>query len=279
MNESATAVEEVVDSKPSQPIAVKQLREFDARLLQQVPNLSKEQMQHLIEHPEELRARLHRYGLASMAQVRPQEAWGGNVRHGDRLSWENFYAELFNVKPDFSRIYLPNTVIYTYTTPIFVAPKLELKNILHAIHKLGVTYDDRAEIHHGVTDLRPDENYIASFSPVVLEEGAYYPSTDESSRAKQMTLREYLLWTAYCLHTRRGINFRQLDLHSEKIACSGALSFNFFSTRLNYFEESKFPSLSIDMDDNSKFTLYFRLGYNSGAAARRVKLWKSLPQI
>lgn len=261
MTESAT---EVVKIAPK-PIEVKQLREFDARLLQKVPDISKEAMQHLIEHPEELEARLCYYGLESTKSECPQNWIGYNLR-----SWNDFYAQIFNVAPDFSRVYLPKTHVFTYTTPIFVASKLELKAILDAFERCGICLEDFASTNLGVKELRSEENYVASFSETVYEKSPHYRSGDEHYCSQRMSLREYFLWILYCLYRQEKVRLIPIDDVGVKLICLGSM----------LSDSEAAPSVHLyQHSSNYKIDIHATWRYSPAGSTRRVKLWKSLPQI
>ncbi len=288
----------------TEPIGPKQLREFDAKLLQQLPDLSKEQMQHLIEHPEELRARLERHGFAWIEQVGAVFLMR-DCHSGTSTQWPEFYAQEFEVDPDFSRIRLPDISVYTYVTPIYVAQRLSIESILDAIKNRGVkiTFWDPYSIgkHAGaeavkqlcaVTDAgRPEGNYIASFSTQIFE-GAPRAIRDEGRyRGSCMTLREHLLWIARCLYCRdtlcggRKIESAIRDLES----CLGVFLLH---GSTNSLENSlgKSPRVNFSKNKDGNFELDFSKGQLRECRVgdwrdeytpliRRVKLWRSLPQI
>ncbi len=275
MTESAAKVVNV----PESPIPPRQLREFDSRLLQQLPDLTKEEMQHLIEHPEEMRARLGSYGLKNIDRLSPINFVFNEER--SRFSWKSFYADVFGVAPDFSRLYFPDTQICTYTTPVFVAPKLELRKIIAALEQFGVeTRGGEQFCTPNTKDLRPEENYVASLSSTIIEDCPMQKKPSEEYCSRRTTLREYLLWTLHWFYCKKwkgqseAHDFDRLlspQTYNMYIGCYG--------TRGGSSEQlSPFAHL---FHSEGKLCIEF---LQSGVCARhggvhQVKLWKSLPQM
>ena len=264
----------------------KQLREFDARLVQQLPDeLTKEEMQHLIEHPEELRARLHYFGLKDIDNVGPSHfAHSESINH---FSWVSMYADVFVVSADFSRIHLPPSIIYTYTTPVFVAPKLELHLIFEALEKFGVSFRNREIIDSGLRDIgRPSENYISSFSLTVIEDIPRVVRDLERYCSVRMTLREYLLWILHSLYLQKNGFPTRSDLNSIE-EHKGSLKFFFGSVLSSPSGES--PTVKVQYENDGTIIMTFSTHklcdpnadyYSSrNPGVRRVKLFKSLPQL
>lgn len=290
---SVVAVETKQENTASEPIAPKQLREFDARVVQQLPDLSKEEMQHLIEHPDELRARLAHYGVAKIKSGFPR-SFLENYKNPHRLdSWADFYAEEFGVDPDFSRIRLPDMRVFTYTTPVRVATRLPIAGILTAIAKHEVDVEFRNSLTglssqdpiRECVDMRPDsENYLASFSMVVREDIPRLLKDMQRCRGTCMTLREYLLWLAYSLYLRD--TPRSYAAHATE--CLNSCHGNFSMLGSMYGDEPELaPNVAFGKHGNGRYVLSMSRGIpqraydrcNLDFLVRRVKIWKSLPQI
>ncbi|MDO8521481.1 MAG: hypothetical protein Q7S52_05175 [bacterium] len=286
------------ETKVSETARPEQVREFDAKLLQQLPDLSKEQMQHLMDHREELQARLSYYGLKEMEAVYPRAFCDqlGSISS----SWKDFYADVFGVVPDFSRVRLTDSQVYTYTTPVFVATRLDLQEIFRAIERFGVEcsfpfnsvnpWNGHHEPSRGLYDIgRSEENYIASFSSTIIE-GVPKSVKDETHyRAGRMSLREYLLWILQSLYRKEKGRSGYSDLDTlDRISGFPELMQFFFGTMPYGSKEVPFVELRKDYY-GKKVTMTFesRTMENSWQVAndgrhrgvRRVKLFKSLPQI
>lgn len=211
MTESAQQTEVASEVSPS--ARPEQVREFDAKLIQVLPALNKEQMQHLIDHPEEMRARLRIGGLGNIESTFAAEFLRGYRDRNFLDRWSEFYAEEFQVDPDFSRIRLPDARVHTYVTPIRVATQIHIEDIIAVIQKHGIEMTNfkngvpaslslKKQLDVTIDAGRSTSNYVASFSTVISEKIPFTIRNTERYRATCMTLREHLLWIAYCLYCR-----------------------------------------------------------------------------
>lgn len=291
MTESAQQPE--VSKEVSQSARPEQVREFDAKLLQMLPELTKEQMQHLIENPEEMRARLRSYGFGNFEYAVPSTFSSCYQPSRQVDPWKEFYADEFQVDPDFSRVRLPNSRVMTYVTPIRVAPQLRIEAILDVIQKHGVEVErtnscgeEKSLNLEEIRDIgRPQENYIVAFSTKILEN---LPSTIREEgryRGSCMTFREHLLWIAYCLYRRdiAATGTDKLRAANDFATCLG--SFNLCASisdgqtpLLGFWDNGDgklrlriWPSSFEQMSKSPLWTFDFFV--------RRTKLYVSLPQI
>ncbi|OGZ10820.1 MAG: hypothetical protein A3D65_04580 [Candidatus Lloydbacteria bacterium RIFCSPHIGHO2_02_FULL_50_13] len=292
---------EAVVVKDVEPIGPKQLREFDAKLLQQVPeNFSKEEMQHLIEHQEELQARVLHFGLKGIESRSPvvfrMQAQFGPFRAGgygkNIFGLDEFYANVFGVDADFSRVRFPDITLYTYTTPIFVAPKLGLVRIFEALSRFGVECSG-ANGSIVTNDVgRTGENYVASFSESVTEYPPHSIKDEVRYRSARMALREFLLWFAYSLYRKQKCEEVEshpdlyLDVDKSLAYCVGRSYL--LGTLLGDTELS--PTVNVCQQKDGTFSLhhgarslenvrYYSLSCDEHPGIRRVKLFEVLEQI
>jgi len=290
--DSQSAQPTEVSKEVSQSARPEQVREFDAKLLQVLPELSKAEMQHLIDHPEELRARLSTYGLNEI-DYHCASTFLACYRDREFLDpWSEFYADEFQVDPDFSRVRLPDAKVYTYVTPIRVATKVCIENIAKVIQKHGVDIVDfkngkftnlKGDLWDPALNIaRPRENYIASFSTKISETIPSSIRDERRYRGSCMTLREHLLWVAYCLYRRDAAHHFRRDIREFE---PNLASFTgVFATCGSTFN-GEMPVVNFGKDafgaDHMAVTSRFfgPVSFQSQIQVRRVKLFSALPQI
>ncbi|MBP9749870.1 MAG: hypothetical protein KBD21_04015 [Candidatus Pacebacteria bacterium] len=108
--------------------AYRQLRELEASVIRQMPvNLPDWWVQRLIEHPAEL-------GVLLQNALKPQKRSSEEIFRDLIRDWETFYAKVFKIKVDISKIPLPPEQV-GFEQLVFLVPGLTLEKVCTAIEK------------------------------------------------------------------------------------------------------------------------------------------------